>query len=90
MNRKEHLMVVAMEECDEVSQRISKALRFGLFETQPGNEENNERRIRSEYTDLVAAMELIGFISLDRSEIDAKKIKIEKYLRYSESLGATS
>lgn len=31
MNYLEHLLVTAMEECNEVSQRISKALRFGIL-----------------------------------------------------------
>jgi hypothetical protein len=30
MTRKEHLLVIAMEECNEVAQRLSKALRFSL------------------------------------------------------------
>ena len=47
MTREEHLLVVAMEECDEVSQRIAKALRFGLEQVQQDvgdkPEENPER-----------------------------------------------
>ena len=36
MNRQQHLMIRAMEECCELGQRISKALVFGLHEVQPG------------------------------------------------------
>jgi hypothetical protein len=36
MTRDEHLMTIAMEECAEVAQRVSKAVRFGMEEIQPG------------------------------------------------------
>src|SRR5690349_25006079 len=96
MTRKEHLLIIAMEECNEVAQRISKALRFGLTEVQPDQEMNNVERINQEFNDLKAVMELlqseehINFrqsIEAERFQIEAKKIKIEKYLKYSESVG---
>lgn len=82
-------MVRGMEECDETSQRISKALVFGLDETQPGALHSNRERIMHEFTDLVAVMEMIGLRprSLDEHAIAAKKAKVEQYLAYSAECG---
>ena len=96
MTREEHLLTIAAEECAEIAQRCSKANRFGLEQIQQDAddkpEENPERltnleRIRREYEDLAAMMELIGIVTLDRGRIDAKQRKVERYLRRSESLG---
>ena len=60
MNRLEHLLTITAEECNEVGQRVAKALRFGLSNTEPGSEMNNMERILQEYTDLIAALEMVG------------------------------
>ncbi|MCA0003352.1 MULTISPECIES: hypothetical protein [unclassified Mesorhizobium] len=54
MNRHEHLVTILGEEGVEVSQRCSKALRFGLKEVQPGQQIDNAFRIYEEFLDLVA------------------------------------
>ena len=82
-----------MEECDETSQRASKAIRFTLEEVQPSQELTNAQRIVYEFNDILAVMELMqerGMISnmFDREAIDKKKAKVQKYLAYSEQLGA--
>jgi NTP pyrophosphatase (non-canonical NTP hydrolase) len=77
MNRTEHILKVAEEECCEVAQRISKALRFGLLEVQPTNDGlhptgnstnphglNNRDRIRQEVGDLLGALDMAGVIDL--------------------------
>lgn len=108
MNRTEHLLTIAGEECAETAQRISKALRFGLDQVQEDADdqpqENPERltnreRIRREFLDLVAAMEMLGFddfIESDSQDPDviarmkAKKAKVERYLERSRRTGALS
>lgn len=60
MTRKEHLLVIAMEECNEVAQRLSKAIRFSLEEVQPGQELDNAWRVLVEYNDLVAVMLMLN------------------------------
>ena len=93
MTRDEHLHVIAMEECDELSQRFSKALRFGGDEIQPGQAETNRVRVLREFADLLAAMEMLGFTPVAgpdnalRAWIDAKKAKVERYLAYSAECG---
>lgn len=92
MDRVEHLLILLMEEAAEISQRASKALRFGLDETQPDQELTNEERIVQEVTDLTAVIELLKTEGVDLSchdlaAIDFKKEKIERYLNYSVKCG---
>jgi len=83
MTRKEHLLTILSEECAEVSQRVSKALRFGLGEVQPGQEADNA----DEYSDLVALYEMLrdeGILpDVDAYDLTEKKEKVEKFLKLS-------
>lgn len=70
MTRREHLLVIVMEECNEVAQRVSKALRFSLGQVQENPEQNplrrtNQERIMDEFHDLVAILEMAGLIDTD-------------------------
>lgn len=91
MIREQLLLVLAMEECDELSQRLSKAIRFGLDEIQKDQELNNSDRILYEFNDLLATIELIYDCTIreliDDAAIVGKKVKIERYLEYSKQLG---
>jgi len=97
MNRTEHLLSCAAEECNEIAQRVSKALRFGLDEAQVGQELSNADRIVQEFRDLQAVMELLEDCDAikrcvwirDVNAIEEKKAKVEKYLRYAESTCGT-
>lgn len=101
MNRHEHLMTIAMEECAEVAQRISKANRFGMEQIQEdaddAPQENPERltnreRIMREFYDLRAVLRMLGLDAWDTSEharrCEALKlIKVERYLQRSMRCG---
>lgn len=96
MTKEEHLLVIAMEECNEVAQRLSKALRFGMEQIQQDiddkPEENpskltNKQRIHYEYCQLVAVMEMLNIFPNNDIYINEKKKKIEKYLLKSKELG---
>jgi hypothetical protein len=87
-----------MEECAEVAQRISKALVFGMDETQPGVDADgqpykpNRERIIAEFNDLMAVMGMAGFDVWRNNEADqraqsAKAAKVHKYLAYSKQCG---
>lgn len=92
MNRREHLLTILAEECAEVAQRASKALRFGLGEVQPGQSLTNAERIVGELTDLFSVVSMLvdeehinlcGNVAVER----AKRAKVEKFLQLSEQLG---
>ena len=90
MNRQEHLMTILTEECSEVQQAITKALRFGLNEGRDITCTNAER-LRAELNDLLAMVEMLEAEGLDLSSDythrAAKKAKVEKYLLYSAECG---
>lgn len=99
MNRTEHLLSILAEECAEVAQRASKALRFGLEETQGGQPFTNAQRIAIKYAELVAVIEmLIDDGALKRKIADfyptgfeglilEKREKVEQFLKYSAKCG---
>jgi len=86
MTHTEHLLTVLAEECAEVAQRASKAVRFGLTEIQPGQGDDNRRRIEKELADLVATAELLGLRIRDEDKL-AKKDRLAQYMTYSQKVG---
>ena len=86
MNETEHLLTTLGEECAEVAQRASKAARFGMNEVQPGQTENNVRRIERELSDVMAVADMLG-LRVSEEEMDAKKAKVRKYMAYAREHG---
>ena len=82
------------EECNEVGQMASKAMRFGLNEIWEDERNpaslSNEARLDVEINDVYAVLELLEehyarpFGQRDKKLIEAK---IRKYLNYSRKLG---
>ena len=93
MNRSEHLLTCLAEECDEVGQRVAKALRFGLREVQAGQPLTNDDRICDELRDLISVAHIlhsegvIGWFMPDLGETNAKRRKIEKFMAISHEQG---
>lgn len=92
MNNEQYLLICIEEECLEVAQRISKALRFGIDEVQMGQDENNRQRINDELNDLMALLEMAAdnkIISLPEDKLlkKVKRIKFNKFRDYSQALG---
>jgi hypothetical protein len=101
MTRAEHLTTIAMEECAELAQRLSKAQRFGLEQVQQDADDvpeqnplrlTNRERILLEYYDLRATLGLIGIDAWEtsyasRQAEQAKREKIERYLGRSRRCG---
>lgn len=97
MTRIEHLLTILAEECTEIGQRASKAIRFTPSEVQPGQELTNAERIMYEFRDLQAVMEMLedeGILPSiwlrDVTAIEAKKAKVEKFLLHSAECGTLS
>lgn len=63
MTKIQYLLVCLTEECAEVQQRATKALRFGLTESQPnapdGKHLMNSQRLADEIEDLEIIIELL-------------------------------
>jgi len=96
MNRVEHLFTTAAEEACEVGQRISKALRFGLTEVQPGQPLTNAERIVQEFHDLYAMLDWLQQggqipatldLTPDADTMLAKREKVERFMMISREQG---
>lgn len=94
MTKEQILLTQLAEECNEVAQRVSKAIRFGLDEVQEGQEKTNEERIVEEFNDLLTVMKVLeenGTIRINPEHqlyyMVKKMAKIEKYLAYSKERG---
>jgi hypothetical protein len=86
MNRLQYLLVKLAEECSETAQRCAKALCFGIEEVQPGQPEDNRRRLEREFGEAVAVFEMLGFKIHDEDKV-AKRAKVEHFMTYSRQLG---
>lgn len=98
MKTNEHILNHISEECAEVAQRCSKALRFGLLEIQPGQTLTNAQRLRGELIDLWACVQMaedagmfpeivLDGTTLDDAELAAKVEKIQRYMQRSRDCG---
>lgn len=94
MNRAEYLLGIVGEEGCEVAHRVSKAIRFGVDEVQPGQPDTNGERIRFEVYDVIATYLIAGaeIDGLPPLHLDAdiiaqvtatKRAKIEKFMAIS-------
>jgi hypothetical protein len=89
LTKEQYLLTVVMEECAEVAQRASKAIRFGLQEKQPGQPFTNAQRLVNEVIDLYETLDVLfedGSISMpDGEEFEVQRAsRREKMTRYME------
>lgn len=82
----EHLLTVLGEECAEVAQRCSKAIRFGLADIDPHRKETAKRVLERELGDLMAVVEILG-LEIRAEDKAAKREKLKKYMAYSRTAG---
>lgn len=78
------LLTILIEECAEVTQRATKAQRFGLAEKQPGQRLSNAQRLAREIGDVLALVdEVLKHRLILRWDIEmARKKKPAKLRRY--------
>lgn len=96
MQKNEYLALVAMEECAEVQQALSKAIRFGFDDHHPSRaDETNEEQLLTEFYQLTAMIEelhkqeiISGFTQEKIKQVKQDKIeKVYKYMKYSKNNG---
>jgi len=93
MTHQEHLLLNLMEECAEVQQAVSKALRFGLEDFNPNTaRRNNAEDIAHELIDILTIRDMLLHNNvippLDEVDLKEKKrIKLNKNIKLSEKLG---
>lgn len=96
VNRREHLLTCLGEECVEAAQRVSKALRFGVSEIQPGQDLSNSERLELELRDLFAVAcilrreKVLGRFMPTVEEVDAKEARILKFMAIAREQGVLS
>ena len=92
MNEKDYILACISEEAGEIVQAVGKSHRFGLLDTNPGTERSNYVNLHNEVCDLVAVYEMLcnsmGYpYELSKGLIEAKKVKVAKYMEVSVQLG---
>lgn len=92
MTRDEHLFVCLAEECAEVAHVVGKILRFGANDHNPKTHDvANITLLNQELNDLIAVSSMLvdaGYkLDMDHNLQIKKRLKVEKYLKYSESVG---
>ena len=92
MNNLEYLLTSLMEECGELSQSISKCVRFTPNHVCPKKGKPNIEDVRIEFSDVIALFELLkeeeGIdIQASRALIDAKKTRFKQMRQISRELG---
>lgn len=95
MNRTEYLLTCLAEECNEVAQRVSKILRFGLNEVQPGYTSSNLTRLNEELADLCGVVRMLYPLGIQLQSGTTEKMiekekKVNKYFEYSKQIGVAN
>lgn len=92
MDTYEHVMTTLGEEGNEVAVRVSKVLRFGTDDIEPGQELTAIERLENEIHDFLGALvEVVDRVYInaptDEAKILAKRVKMLKMLSYARSQG---
>lgn len=87
LTREQHLLILIAEECAEVAQRATKALRFGLHEQRPGAAGNNLELLHAEMTDLITVYRELTSEPFTDVAIETKRARMNRYIEYSRGLG---
>jgi hypothetical protein len=84
MTEQEMILVIAMEECNEVAQAISKILRFGVDSTHPISGDTNNTQLETEMTDLFTILFIL--VSRGITKVPSAEKMMEKTERIIQSL----
>ena len=78
MNKTDEIMFILQEECAEVTQAISKCLRFGIDNYKPGKPKTNREHLAEEIGDLIAMIELC----YDNDIVDVLQVKEAQHRKF--------
>jgi NTP pyrophosphatase (non-canonical NTP hydrolase) len=78
MNKTDEIMFILQEECAEVTQAISKCLRFGIDNYKPGKPKTNREHLAEEIGDLIAMIELC----YDNDIVDILQVKEAQHRKF--------
>jgi NTP pyrophosphatase (non-canonical NTP hydrolase) len=85
MKQQDEIMLILQEECAEVTQAISKCLRFGIDNFKPGKPKTNREHLAEELGDLQAMIDLCikyNIVGSEQISIAADN-KIDKLKKWS-------
>jgi NTP pyrophosphatase (non-canonical NTP hydrolase) len=85
-NELKEIMLILQEECAEVTQAVSKCMRFGPDQMKPGKDRTNLNMLEEEIGDLFAMVELLVDMKVGVTQngiSKAKKLKFEKLKKWS-------
>jgi hypothetical protein len=93
VSRDEYLLTLLLEECAEIQQAASKALRFGMDDNYKDNPTNREK-LHQEIQDVLAVIDLLTEAEVfatnpsirDPVRQTVKRARIEHYMRYSQEM----
>ncbi|HML33827.1 hypothetical protein [Sporomusa sphaeroides] len=90
MTETEHLLVCLAEECAEIQQAVTKALRFGLQDNY--KDSTPAQDIARELCDLIAVVELLEEAGVIKKTgtidaIERKKARVWHYMEYARARG---
>jgi NTP pyrophosphatase (non-canonical NTP hydrolase) len=80
------VLLILQEECAEVTQAVSKCMRFGPDQMKPGKNRTNLNMLEEEIGDLLAMVELLTDMNIGVTTeglTEAKKNKFEKLKKWS-------
>lgn len=92
MTQIEYLLTSLSEECAEVIQAVSKALRFGLDDLYKKKGTTPREDILNEVIDVAAILEMLIELGVFPQEyidekVNAKQDKVRKYMEYAKERG---
>ena len=73
------IMLILQEECAEVTQAVSKCMRFGPDQMKPGKERTNLNMLEEEIGDLFAMVELLVDMNIGVTNEGLEKAKLAKF-----------
>ena len=73
------LLLILQEECAEVTQAVSKCMRFGLDQMKPGKNRTNINMLEEEIGDLFAMVELLTDMNVGVTIDGITEAKLNKF-----------